>query len=127
MALTIEMGRQPTLGDGHSNRIADPLPERARGRLHAWRQAVLRMPRRLRIPLPELLQIVERQAETGEEKSRIEQHRSMPVGEHKAVAIRPIGVAGIVAKVFIEQEKGQRRQSHGRSRMAAVRLLHRVH
>ena len=96
------MACQPTLGNGHANRVANSLAERAGRGFHAGRQAVLGMSRGFRAPLAELLEVFQSQSEAREEKDGIEQHGSVTVGEDKAVAIRPIRVAGIVAKVFIE-------------------------
>ena len=77
--------------------------------------------------LAEALQLFHRKIVTGEMKHGVKQHGSVPVGEHKAVAIRPLGIARIVAQVALPQNISQRRQCHGRAGMAADRLLHRVH
>ena len=55
-AVLAELGGQPALRHGEANRVRNALPQRAGGGLDAWRQAVLRMAGRLRVPLAELLQ-----------------------------------------------------------------------
>src|ERR1700678_2275578 len=50
----------------------------------------------------------------------------MAVGEHKAVAIQPGWVSGIVAEKLLPQAVRHRRQPHGRARMSTIGLLHGV-
>ena len=58
---TIEMLRQPALGDRHADAVGDALTERAGGGLNARGQAVFGMPGRLAAQLPEILDLVERE------------------------------------------------------------------
>ena len=48
----------------------------------------------LRAPLPELLELVEREVVAGEVQHRVEEHRRVARGEHEAVAVRPLRVVG---------------------------------
>ena len=59
--VTVELGRQPALGDGHADSIREALTERPGRRFHPGRQAVLRVSRRARPPLSERLEVVERE------------------------------------------------------------------
>src|ERR1700716_341190 len=61
-----------------------------------------------------------------EMKHRVEQHGSMAIREHEPVAVHPCGICGVVAKEFLPKAVGHRSQSHGRARMARVRLLNSI-
>ena len=82
------------------------------------------MSRRPRSPLPELLQVVNRQVVSSQVQHTVEHCRSMSVREHEAVAIRPLRVLRIVPHVFVKQKIRNRRIAQRRSRMAAVGLFH---
>ena len=56
----IEARCKMPLGNGHTDPISEPLPERAGGRLDARRVAVFRVTRRFAFPLPEVFQFFER-------------------------------------------------------------------
>jgi hypothetical protein len=47
-------------------------------------------------------------------------------GENKAVAIGPGRVGGIVAQIVLPEFVDSGRQTHGRTRVAGIRLLHGV-
>ena len=51
----------------------------------------------------------------------------MAVGEHKAVAIRPRGIARVVLQWAAPQRLGQVRHAHGRARVPGVGSLDRIH
>ena len=55
MARTIELGGEQAFRQRHADRVGEPLAERAGGRFHARRDAMLGMPGRLRMQLPEAL------------------------------------------------------------------------
>src|SRR5919198_1347600 len=57
----------------------------------------------------------------------IEQHRSVAVRQHKAVAIGPGGVGGVVAKMPLPERNCDVRHAHRHARMAGFRGLHGVH
>src|SRR3954469_4392056 len=57
----------------------------------------------------------------------IEQHRGVSVGKDEAVAIWPMRVLGVMPKITVPHNIGERRQGHGSSRMAAICFLHSVH
>ena len=77
----------------HADGVAEALPERAGGDLDAGRVAVLGVPRRLRVELAELPDLVEREPVAEQVQQRVEQHRGVARGEHEAVAQRPGRVA----------------------------------
>ncbi len=95
------------LGERHADRRRDPLPERPGRRLHAGRMAIFGMPRRLRAPLPECLELIERHALIARQmKQRVEQHRAVTGRQHEAVAVRPCRIGRI--------EFQEAREQHGR-------------
>src|SRR5439155_18729628 len=56
----VPLGEEP-LRDAEADAVRVALAERARRRLDAFRVMHLRVPRRLRLPLPEALQLLERE------------------------------------------------------------------
>lgn len=51
----------------------------------------------------------------------------MTIGEHEAITVRPLGVAGIVPQMFCPEPIADRRHAHGHPRVARLRLLDCVH
>ena len=127
VARTIEVRGEKALGDGHADAVAKTLAERAAGGFDAGRQAVLGMPRRPALPLAEVTQLLEREIVAGQVQQRVEQHRAVPGGEHEAVAVRPRGVARIVAQEARPKHIGHRGGAHRHAGMAGLGSLDRVH
>ena len=123
---SIERGRQPAFGDCQAEGIAEPLAERAGGHLHARRAAALGMARRPAAPLPELLQVVERQVVTRQVEQAVEQRARMTRRQHEPIAIGPRRVLRVVTKVAGPQHVGHRRRAHRHAGMPGLRFLHRV-
>ncbi len=123
VARPVELGGQAALGDRHPDRVGHPLAKRSSGRLDAGRQAVLGMAGRLRAPLAEPLELLERQVIAGEVEERVEKHRRVPGAQHEAVAIRPIGPGRSMAEKPRPQDVGHRSRTHWGARVARVRLL----
>ena len=76
--------------------LARPWPERTGGGLDAERQVVLGMPGGLAAELAETLELLDRQRVAGQMQQRVQQHRAVAVGEHEAVAVRPVRVCRVV-------------------------------
>ena len=127
VARSIENARQMRLRHCHAQCIHESLSERACGRLDTRRKPVFGMPRRLASPLTKTDDLMERKVITAQMENRVKKHGGMTAREHEAVPVKPVGISGIIAQVVHPQFIRQRRQSHWRSRMAAVRLLHRIH
>ena len=81
------------LGERHADRVADALAERAGRRLDARRVVRLGVARRAATPLPELLQVVDREVVAGEVQRGVLQDAGVAGGEHEAVAVGPLRVA----------------------------------
>jgi hypothetical protein len=77
--------------------------------------------------LPKVRDLLHRQVIPREVQQCVEQHRSVAVGEHEAVAVGPMRIGGIVPQIVVPQDLGDLRHAHRHAGMAGVRLLHRVH
>src|SRR6184192_4099343 len=99
VARPIEFRGQELLGERHADRIGQPLPEWARGGFHPGRDSDLRMSGSLAVQLTKALQLFQRQRITGEVEQRIQQHRTVTIGKHEAVAVGPERIGGIVLQV----------------------------
>ena len=85
------------------------------------------MPRRAALPLPELLQVLEREVVAAEIQARCRAASTRARREHEAVAVRPVRIGGVVAHVPREQHVRERRERHRRAGVSRLCLLHRVH
>src|SRR2546423_14887186 len=85
------------------------------------------MSRRLAFPLPELLQVLERQLIAGEIEDAVQQHRRVARRQYEAVAIQPAWIARIVAEMLCPQHVGERGERHRSAGVTGVRLLNGVH
>ena len=119
--------RQMPLRCGHSHRHAESLSQRPGRHLHARRLAALRVPRCLRSPLPELLQLRHRQVVPGQMQRPIQQHRRVPIRQHEPVAVDPLRRRRIVLHQLVIQQIRNRCAAQRRSRMAAPGLFDSVH
>ena len=133
LARPIEALLQPALRHGHTDAVADPLPQRTGGGLDADRVAVLGVAGGDAAQLTKLLDVVQadrRRAvgplDAGQEQQGVEQHRGMAVGEHEPVAVRPVRMVRIVAQEAPPEGVGHWRQAHRRAGVAGIGLLHRI-
>ena len=127
VARPVELRGQQFFGERHADRVGQSLAERAGGGFHAGRDADLRMAGRLRMQLAEIAQLRHRQVVAGEMQQRVLQHRTVPVGQHEAIAIGPMRIRRIVAKMAVPQRDGDFRHAHRHARVAGFRGFHRVH
>ena len=101
----VEAGRGAAAGEGVADRVAQPLAERAGGRLHPRRLAELRVPRRGRVQLAEVPQGVERHLVAGEVQPAVEEHRPVAGRQHEAVAVRPLRGRRVEPQRLAEQHR----------------------
>ncbi|MCY1515307.1 hypothetical protein D9M68_498890 [compost metagenome] len=127
VAVTVELGGQHLLGDGHADGVGEALAERAGGGLDARGVAVFRVARGARAKLAELLQVLDAEVVAGQVQQRIDQHRAVAVGQHEAVAVGPLRIGRVVAQVIAPQHFGDVRHAHWGTGMAAVGFLHGIH
>src|SRR5262245_60759618 len=90
--LAVEHRTEMRLGHREANRIPNTLAQRTGRRLDPRSVAVLRMARRLALPLSELLQIIEREIVTAQVERTIDQHRCVSRGQHESIAIGPLRI-----------------------------------
>ena len=91
---------QELLGDRHADAVGEALAERAGRDLDAGRDVcavALRVARRDRAPLAELLELVQREVVAREVQHRVEQHRAVAGAEDEAVAVGPRRFRRVVA------------------------------
>ena len=96
----IELGSQNFFRQRHTYCVGDALSQRAGGSFHAGCVAIFGMAGSFGMKLAETLDLLHRQIVAGKVQQRINQHRAMPVGQHEAIAVSPLGVGGIVAQMM---------------------------
>ena len=89
--------KRPGDADGVISRI-NALAERARRRLDALGVMELRVAGRLRLPLPEAADVVERHRIAREVQPGVEEHAAVTGGQDEAIAVQPVRFARIVAE-----------------------------
>ena len=123
----VELSRQQLFRQRHAHGVGQPLTERPGRRLHAGRHPHLGVPRRLAPHLAEAPDFLHRHVVARQVQQRIQQHGGVPVGKHKAVAVQPARVGGVVAQMARPQRHRHFRHAKRRTRMARLGLLHGVH
>ncbi len=118
---------EEALGDRHPDAVREALPEWPRRRLDSGGVPVLGMSRRAGAPLPELLEVGERDVVAREVERRVLEDAGVPGGEDEAVSSRPVRIGRVVPHHVAVEQIRQRREGHRRPRVTGVRLLHCVH
>ena len=126
-AVPVEGLAEQPLGQGHADRVGESLAQGTGGGFDPGALAELGVAGGGRVELAERLDVVDGDVVTGQMQRRVEQHRAMAVGQHEPVAIGPAGVAGVVAERFPPQHLGHVGEPHGRTGMAGIGGLDRVH
>ncbi len=109
----VEQTTFATRGHGHPNGVGDALSQRPGGGLHAGGVAVLGVAGCQRAPLPQVREVLEREAVTRQVQLRVQRDAGVTAGQDEAVAARPGGVGRVVAKQSLEQQVRRGCQSHG--------------
>jgi hypothetical protein len=126
-ARPVEALRQHPLGARHADGVAEALAQGTGGGLDTGGVAALGVAGRLRVPLAEVADLVERQVVARQVQQRVEQHRCVAAREHEPVAILPARVPRTVAEEAVPEEVRGRRQRHGRAGMSRIGGLDGVH
>ncbi len=126
-ARPVDAGGHQSLGQSHTHAGSKALAQRPGGRLHAGRIAVLGMAGSHAPPLAELFELLQRQVVAGQVEQAVEQHRSVPGRQHKAIAIRPGRISGIVLQKLGPEHVGHIGHAHRQAGVARIGLLHSVH
>ena len=107
--------------------LAMPWPSGPVVDLDAEGVAVLRVAGGERAPLPEQLEVVQRQAVAGQEQLDVERQAGVPAAEHEPVAAEPGRVGRVVAQQPLEQQVGGRGQAHRGTGVAVAGRLDGIH
>jgi hypothetical protein len=97
----VELVREEALGDREADAVREALPQRARRRLDPGREEVLGMAGRDRAPLPEALQLLEREVVAGQVQRGVLEDARVAGGEDEAVAVGPLRVRGRVPSTSV--------------------------
>ena len=127
LIFAVEFRGQQLLGQRHAHGIGDALAQWTGGGFHARRHAHFGVTGGLAVQLAETLDLRHRQVVAGQVQQRIEQHGAVAVGQHEAVAIRPVRVDRVVLEVAVPQHLGDVGHAHGGTRVAGLGLFDGVH
>ena len=127
VARAVELRAHDFFCQGKAHGIGQTLTQRAGGGLNARRVAQLRVTRGAAVQLAEVFQVVDRQVVAGQVQQRVDQHRTMAVGQHEAVTVSERRVARVVLQIIAPQYFGDIRHAHRGTRVAAVGFLHGIH
>jgi hypothetical protein len=123
--IVAEFGIKHALRQRHADGGGDTLAERPCGRLDRGEMAVFRVPGGERPCLAEFLQFGERDVDvSGQVQQAVEEHRSVTVRQHEAIAIRPARVCSVEPQMTAEQSGGEVRHAERHARMPGPRLFH---
>src|SRR5687768_18353768 len=106
--VAIERRGEQSFSHRHSNSVSKPLTKWTGGGFHAGRVAVLGMAGRLTLPLPEVLDVVERQVISREIQNAVQQHRCMAGREDESVAVEPARIGRVESEVPTPQHISER-------------------
>ena len=126
MVRPVERGGQPSLRDGHPDRVPEPLAQRPGGDLDGDAAVPFGMAGRAAAPAPKVLKIIEREVVARQVQQAVEQHAPVSRREHEPVAVGPLRVGGIMPQVAGPQHVGHRRGAHRHAGMARRGPLHRI-
>ena len=120
LGLGTESGAQTGFGDRHADCIGEALAERPGGDLDPCGVTRFGVAGRRRVPLAELLQVVEFEAVSAEEEQRVLQDRGVAVREDESVAIGPRRIRRIVTQYPAVEDMTERGQRHCGALVTAV-------
>ena len=116
-----------TFGEGEPDRVRDPLAERAGGGLDAGGVADFGMSGCLALPLPEVLDVVERQTVAAQVECRVEEHRRVADTEYNAITIGPVRIGRIVLEMRVIERIREWRERHRCAGVSGLSRLYRIH
>ena len=123
----VETCRQMGFGQGHSDSVCKTLPQRSGCGLHAWGEADFRVARGKAVPLAEIPELLITQRVPRKMQQAVEQHRTMPGRQDKAVAVGPVRIIRIVPEKFGPQYIGHVSHAHRHAGMPRIGGLNRIH
>ena len=123
----VELGGQQFFGQRHAHRVGEALTQRAGGGLDTRRDINLGVAGCQTVELAKALELGHGQAVATEVQQSVQQHGAVPVGQHKAVAVGPLRLLGVMAQVLLPQHGGNFCHPHRRARVPRIGLLDGVH
>ena len=114
-------------GQRHPHRVGEALAQGAGGHLDPGCQTVLGVAGGQSSPLPKISDFIEGERVPVKMQDPVEKHGGVPPREHESVAQGPVRIAGIEAKVVVEEFEGRGGQTHGGTGMPAIGRVHRVY
>ena len=119
----VEIRRQDAFRQGHADRIAEALPQRAGGGFNAALQIVFGVSRSAAAPLAEAFDLLQGHRVAVQVQESIQQGRTVAGREHKAVSVRPVRICGVVFQIACPKHDRQICRSKRQPGMTGVRLL----
>ena len=123
----VELCRQGFLGQGHTHRICQALPQWPRGSFHARCIAVLGVAGGFGVQLPEVFQVFDAEIVARKVQQAVQQHRAVTIGQYEPVPVGPVRVGRVVFQVVVPEHFGDIRHAHGGARVTAIGGLNSVH
>src|SRR5205085_12005559 len=118
----VELRGEVRRAHAEADAVGEALSERPRGYLDAGRQNVFGVARSLRSPLPEVLQLFERQIVARQVQERVEKHRAVARRQEEAVAPLPFRILRVVTKEARPQDVCHRRCAERETGMTGLCL-----
>jgi len=125
--VAVEFGGQQLFGERQADGVGQALAERSGTGFDARGIADFRVARGHAVQLPETLELLDRQGIAGEMQQAVQQHRAVAVGEHEAVAVRPVRIDWVVFQVPGPQGHGDLGHAQGHAGMSGTGRLHGIH
>ncbi len=126
--IAAEAGSQVTLGQGEAHRVGEALTQGAGGGLDACHVAIFRVASGPGTPLAEVGQLLAgRFLVAGQVQQGIDQHRAVASRQNEAVAVGPVGAAGVELHEPGEQDRGHVGHAHRHAGVTALGLFNTVH
>ena len=119
-------GGEIPVGDRHADRRGESAAERPGGHIHSGGMSELRMSRRQTSPLPEVADLLHREAAAEEMKQRIEQHRTVSGRQHETVAAEPGRILRIKVQVLVPESESIIGTTERHPGVTGFRLLDRI-
>ena len=120
----VELGGQVGFSDRQTHGVGDAGAQGAGGHFHAGGFKGFGVTGRLGAPLAELLDVVDRhRVVAGEVQQRVQQHAAVTSRQHKAVAVEPLGVLGVVLQKLVPQRITHGCAAHRQAGVAALGLV----
>ena len=126
--IVAEHGVEMALRHCHADRHGQPLPQRPGGGFDTGELEIFRVAGAWAAKLAEVADVVDRRARIpGQVEQRVYQHRAMARRQDEAIAVGPVGVAGVELQMAGEQCRCGVGHPHRHAGMPRIGGLHRIH